>query len=150
VSTIHILFGTESGNAEMVADDIAAALQGRGFETEIAELSEDVAADLADMELAVFVTSTYGEGDLPESAAPFYETLLAERPDLSGLSFGAFGLGDSVYETFNNGIDTLRGALSGLGARQIGETAKHDAASGDLASNLASSWAATLLDLVPA
>ncbi|WP_218780569.1 flavodoxin domain-containing protein [Rhodococcus sp. NCIMB 12038] len=150
MSTIHILFGTESGNAEMVADDIAAVLQDQGLDTEIAELSEDVVADLAGIELAVFVTSTYGEGDLPESAAPFYEALLSERPDLSRLSFGAFGLGDSAYETFNNGIDTLRHTLSGLGARQIGETAKHDAASGDPASDLASTWAALLLDLVPA
>lgn len=148
MSTIHILYGTESGNAEMVADDIADALQGKGFDTEVLELSADLVADLAGMELAVLVTSTYGEGELPESAAPFYEALLSERPDLSGLGFSAFGLGDSVYETFNDGIETLRGALSDLGARQIGETAKHDAASGEPASDLASNWAASLPDLI--
>ncbi|MFI6367732.1 flavodoxin domain-containing protein [Nocardia sp. NPDC050630] len=150
MTTIHILFGTESGNAEMVADDIAATLQSEGFETEIAELSDSLVPGLADMRLAVVITSTYGEGELPESAALFHEALLRERPDLSGLSFGAFGLGDSVYETFNNGIETLHRVLIALGARQIGETAKHDAASGEPADDLASTWAGSLMDRIPA
>lgn len=149
MATIHILFGTESGNAEMVADDIAAALQERGIDTTITELSDASVEDLTDMSTAIFITSTYGEGDLPETAAPFHEALLEQRPDLSGLSFGAFGLGDSGYETFNNGIETLRGALSDLGARQIGATAKHDAAGAEVASDLAAAWAGDLVELLP-
>jgi MioC protein len=147
---VHVLFGTESGNAEMVADDIAASFQDQGFETVTAELTDVEVTSLAEMEVAVFVTSTYGEGELPETAAPFFDALVADRPDLTGLRFAAFGLGDSVYETFNNGIETLRTALLDLGAEQIGETAKHDAASSAPATDLATSWSGELLTLIPA
>lgn len=150
MTTIHVLYGTESGNAEMVADDVAATLGERGFATEIAELSDVTPADLADYERVVVVTSTYGEGGLPEGAAPFHEALLAERPDLSGLEFAAYGLGDSTYETFNNAVDTLRGALIELGARQLGETGKHDAASATDPAAEATAWVLQLTDLVPA
>ncbi|MEU1519050.1 flavodoxin domain-containing protein [Streptomyces sp. NPDC005811] len=150
MTVVHVLFGTESGNAEMVADDIAAAFGGQGFETVTTELTDVEVSDLAAMEIAVFVSSTYGEGGLPETAAPFYDALLAQRPDLTGVRFAAFGLGDSIYETFNNAIDTLRRALLELGAEQIGTTAKHDAASTTPATELADAWARDLLALLPA
>jgi MioC protein len=150
MTVVHVLFGTESGNAEMVADDVASVFADQGFETVTSELTDVAVADLADIEVAVFVTSTYGEGGLPETAAPFYEALTTERPDLSGLRFAAFGLGDSIYETFNNAIEVLREALLGLGAEQIGETAKHDAASTTPATDIAASWAGNLLTLMPA
>ncbi|MET8977973.1 flavodoxin domain-containing protein [Streptomyces sp. NPDC004539] len=150
MTVVHVLFGTESGNAEMVADDIAAAFGDQGFETVTAELTDVGVSDLAAMEIAVFVSSTYGEGGLPETAAPFYDALMAERPDLTGVRFAAFGLGDSVYETFNHAIDTLRGALLELGAEQIGTTARHDAASTTPATDLAGTWAGDLLALVTA
>lgn len=147
---VHVLYGTESGNAEMVADDIAAAFGDQGFEATAAELTDVAVSDLAEMELAVFVTSTYGEGGLPESAEPFYQSLTAASPDLSGFRFAAFGLGDSIYETFNNAIETLRAALLNLGAEQVGTTAKHDAASTSPVSELAETWARDLLALMPA
>lgn len=150
MTVVHVLYGTESGNAEMVADDIASAFGGQGFETATSELTDVDVSDLLDMELAVFVTSTYGEGGLPETATEFFDGLTATRPDLSGLRFAAFGLGDSIYETFNNGIETIRGVLLELGAEQVGETAKHDAASTTPATDLAESWASGLLSLMPA
>ncbi|WP_327743512.1 flavodoxin domain-containing protein [Streptomyces europaeiscabiei] len=150
MTVVHVLYGTESGNAEMVADDIVAAFRDQGFETVTTELTDVEVSDLAAMEIAVFVSSTYGEGGLPETAAPFYDALMAERPDLTGVRFAAFGLGDSIYETFNNAIETLRTALLELGAEQIGTTAKHDAASTTPATELADAWARDLLTLMPA
>jgi MioC protein len=150
MTEVHILYGTESGNAEMVADELAVVFGDRGFETAIVELSDVELEDLASMQLAVFVTSTYGEGGLPESAEPFYEALMAVRPDLAGLRFAAFGLGDSVYDTFNNAIETIRTALAELGAEQVGVTAKHDAASTTPATDLVDAWASDLFALMPA
>ncbi|MFI1705101.1 flavodoxin domain-containing protein [Streptomyces griseoruber] len=150
MTVVHVLYGTESGNAEMVADDIAAAFVDQGYETVTAELTDVEVSDLAAMQIAVFVSSTYGEGGLPETAAPFHDALLTERPDLSGVRFAAFGLGDSIYETFNNAIETIRTALLELGAEQIGTTAKHDAASTTPATELADAWARELLTLMPA
>lgn len=129
MSGVRVLYGTESGNAEMVADEIVEALAGRG----VAATAEDL-ADVDVVNLApgavVVVSSTYNEGDLPASAEPFVEALAAECPDLVGLRFAAFGLGDSTYEFYNNGIERLSAALLELGAQQVGETGRHDASSG--------------------
>jgi MioC protein len=45
----------------------------------------------------LIVTSTYGQGDVPDNAKSFYEDLKAKRPDLSRVRYGVFGLGDRTY-----------------------------------------------------
>lgn len=144
MTTVHVLFGTESGNSEMVAEELATALDEAGIKTRVAEMSEVGAGELASVPLAIFVTSTYGEGELPESAAPFHADLETSRPDLSHLRFGAFGLGDSTYETYNNGVAVLRDTLVALGAVQVGGTGLHDAASATDPAGAAAAWAAEL------
>lgn len=95
---VVVLYGTESGNAEMVADDVAATLEGLGWEPQIVAMDDEVERfELVGEGHVVLITSTYGEGGLPETAAPLYEALVAERPDLSEVAFAAFGLGDSSY-----------------------------------------------------
>lgn len=148
--TARVLFGTESGNAEMVADDVAAALGERGLTVSPEELS-DVAVDSLEAGQFVFlICSTYEEGQLPESAQPFYESIREQSPDLGGVHYFAFGLGDSSYEFFSNGIDTLSDALTAAGAIQMSETIKHDALSGTDPAELGVEWALASFDSVAA
>ncbi|WP_138464280.1 flavodoxin domain-containing protein [Poseidonocella sp. HB161398] len=136
-----ILFGTESGNSEMAADDIADFLNDNGGEAEVVAMEDYDVADLAAEGFAVVITSTYGEGELPETTQPFYDALKESRPDLSGLRFAAFGLGDSTYETYGNGIDIVAALLAELGAVQVGETGRHDAAKTVTLTDAATGWA---------
>lgn len=146
MSEIHILFGTESGNAELVADDIAETFTCAGTAARVVPMEDFDIADLADLGAVVLVTSTYGEGELPATTAPFAEAMLSTQPDLSSLRFAAFGLGDSSYETYNNAIDILTKDLTGLGARQLGDTGRHDAVSGESFTDAATTWAKTIVD----
>lgn len=148
MTTITILFGTESGNAELVADDIAETFTTAGVEGEVIAMEDFEVADLSAAGTVVVITSTYGEGELPATTQPFQDALLAQQPDLTGLRFAAFGLGDSSYETYNNAIGILTRDLTGLGAAQLGETGRHDAVSGDSFTDVATSWAKTILDLL--
>ena len=141
MSRATILFGTETGNSEMVADEIASALDPLGVTSEVHSMAEYPVTDLPDQSLVILITSTYGEGDLPDTAIPFFEALSATKPDLSTTRFAAFGLGDSSYETYNNGIATLISAVTDLGATQIGDTGKHDAESGLDPCDTATDWA---------
>jgi MioC protein len=87
------------------------------------------------------VTSTYGQGDIPDNAKAFFEDLKAKRPDLSRVRYGVFGLGDRTYaETFNFGGKRFDELLAGLGARRIGERVQHDASSGVLPEEMAVEW----------
>ncbi|MBY6414407.1 cytochrome P450 [Rhodococcus sp. BP-252] len=141
MTLVHVWYGTESGNAEMVGDEIVDALKSAAVDAQLRELSDLEASDVADTQLAVVITSTYGEGGLPAGSEPFYETLDTERPDLSGLRFAAFGLGDSSYDNYNNAIKTLSSLLVELGATQIGNTGKHDATTGLDPVTVAREWA---------
>lgn len=148
MSTIKILFGTESGNAELVADDIADAFASAEVDAEVIAMEDFDVTELPEAGAVVVITSTYGEGELPATSQPFEDHLQAEKPDLSSLRFAAFGLGDSSYETYNNAIGILTKDLTELGAAQIGDTGRHDAVSGDSFTDVATAWAKTILDLL--
>ena len=138
---IALLYGTETGNAEMLAEDIAAALESV-HAVEVINLSDFDPADFDPATFYLMVCSTYGDGELPASAKPFGERMAAETPDLSGIHFAIFGMGDSEYEeTFNFGPKTLAELMTARGATQIGERVAHDASGPEMAEDLAIPWA---------
>lgn len=140
----HVLYGTETGNAEMVAEDIVDALRD-----EVSIVSTDMSKfSISDLTPDVFyfvVCSTYGDGELPHSAQPFFDGLNTAKPDLEGLRFAVFGLGDSFYQTYNLGSEVITQALTQLGAVQVGERGMHDATSGQLPGDIAMPWAKEIL-----
>ncbi|MCB1390609.1 MAG: flavodoxin domain-containing protein [Rhodobacteraceae bacterium] len=146
---IAILYGTETGNAEMLAEDIAAHLSDH--DASVTNLSDFDPAGFDAGTFYIVVTSTYGDGELPASAQPFAEKMAAQQPDLSGIRFAVFGMGDSEYpETFNFGGKRLEEMLSGAGATLVGERVTHDASGSDMADDLALPWADEVLGLVDA
>lgn len=142
---ITILYGTETGNAEMLAEDIQSELEG-AHEVDCLNLSGMELGDFDPTRFYLLVCSTYGDGELPASAQPFAEALTAEKPDLSAIKFAIFGLGDSEYEeTFNFGPKTLAELMQAQGATQVGERVAHDASGSDLAEDLAFPWAESVI-----
>lgn len=134
--TVHVLFGTESGNAEMVAFDIGEEL---GIEAE--DLADLDVADLNSDTFYLIICSTHGEGELPQSAVPFAEALSDQAPNLTGLRYAMLGLGDSTYPNYSKGSDRIDELLRGLGAERVGEFGRHDAAGRDDPSELGLDWA---------
>ncbi|MCB1406181.1 MAG: flavodoxin domain-containing protein [Rhodobacteraceae bacterium] len=137
---IAVLYGTETGNAEMLAEDIGAHLGDH--EVTVCNLSDFDPTGFDPAVLYLIVTSTYGEGELPASAQPFGNAMEAAAPDLTGVHFAVFGMGDSAYpETFNYGGKRLEEMMKNAGAVMLGERVTHDASGDDLADDLAFPWA---------
>lgn len=136
---IALLFGTETGNAEMLCEDIEAHLEA-DHEVSIANLADTDPGALDPETFHILVCSTYGDGDLPASAQPFAEALAGQGADLSGVHFAIFGLGDSEYDTFAQGSEKLAALMAAHGAVQVGDRAIHDASGDDLAEDLALPW----------
>lgn len=144
---IAILYGTETGNAEMLAEDIAAHLADH--DATVTNLCDFAPSDFDTGTFYLVVTSTYGDGELPASAQPFAEKMAAQKPDLTGIRFAVFGMGDSEYpETFNFGGKRMEELLAGAGAERVGERITHDASGSDMADDLALPWADEVLGLV--
>ncbi|MFL9824031.1 flavodoxin domain-containing protein [Rhodoplanes sp. SY1] len=138
--TIVILYGTETGNAEMLAEDLADRLSADHQVKVVAMDGADPSVFDTDA-LFLIVTSTYGDGELPASAKPFHAALAAAKPSLAGKRFAVFGLGDSQYaETFNFGGRTFQELLESLGARAVAPRGLHDASGKELAEDVAGRW----------
>ncbi|WP_216893848.1 flavodoxin domain-containing protein [Nocardia alni] len=137
---VTILYGTEMGTAERAAAAIADALSA-DHEVDVRDIG-DVDTDIDIHRFHIVVCSTYGSGDLPTGAEPFFDRLDDRLPDLTGLRFAVFGLGDSVYDdTFNRGGEICAERLTALGGAQIGDHARHDASGALLPQDQAAAWA---------
>ncbi|MEC4768986.1 cytochrome P450 [Halomonas sp. CUBES01] len=146
--TISILFGTESGNAELVAEELEYSLDGR-CAVSVADLADTDPPSLDPERFYLIVCSTYGDGEVPSGARGFYEALRDDAPDLAGIRFASLGLGDSSYaKTYSRGSERLTEALIACGATQIGEYGRHDASGALAASDVALDWAEGVLALV--
>ncbi|WP_127106241.1 flavodoxin domain-containing protein [Pararhodobacter zhoushanensis] len=141
---IALLYGTETGNAEMLAEDIAAHLSDH--DASVTNLSDFDPADFDTDTFYIVVCSTYGDGELPASAQPFAEKMEAQKPSLDGIRFAVFGMGDSEYpETYNFGGKRMEELLAGAGAELVGERVTHNASGDDMADDLALPWVDDIL-----
>ncbi|QNG18877.1 nitric oxide synthase [Rhodococcus triatomae] len=136
---VVILYGSEAGNAESVAEHLADVLSGQ--DVSLYDMMEFDPGDLDADDFHIVVCSTYGDGELPTGAAPFFDALDEDEPDLDGVRFALFGMGDSVYETFNRGGEIMAEKLISLGAVQVGEHARHDDSGPIKVKDQAEEWA---------
>jgi len=142
VADILIVVGTESGNAEMVADFLSDELPPLGHAVEIASDDTAEAADLANHSVVLICTATHGDGELPDNLIPFHDSLVTTRPDLSQIRYGVIALGDQTYaETFCQAGRVMDRLFADLGANKVGERLEIDACPQPLADEDAVEWA---------
>lgn len=144
---LRIFVGTVSGNAEMCAEDMRDAVKATGREASVESMADLDADAFGQGGTFLIVCSTHGVGDVPDEALDFFEDLKDRRPDLSGVRFGIFALGDSVYDTFCLAGSQFDEVLSSLGAKRVGSIGQHDASSGDLAEDVGVAWVRDWLSL---
>ncbi len=138
---INILVGTMTGTAQLCAQEMELALDDGDNRVETLLMDQLDSSVFSRDGVFLICTSTYGQGDVPDNAKALYDDLRARRPNLSGVRYGVFGLGDRTYaETFNFGGKRFDDILAELGATRIGERHKHDASSGVLPEETALEW----------
>ena len=114
-----VLYGTESGNSEVLADRTVKAAKKRGFQAVMKNMSEISPADLTKAANLLVIVSTWGDGEPPESAVSFYKAFMATDESLSGVRFSVCALGDTSYEKFCQIGKDVDSRLEALGATRI-------------------------------
>src|SRR5829696_7866856 len=126
MSKILILVGTESGNAQMVADALQPVLTAAGHAVDVTDKAA-TKADLESHDTWLVICATHGSGDIPTNILPLAETLEHERPDLSGHRYGVIALGDMTYQdTYCGGGKKVDKVLALCGARKLGDRLEVD------------------------
>ncbi|MGY3314749.1 sulfite reductase (NADPH) flavoprotein alpha-component [Peribacillus simplex] len=98
---VTILYGSQTGNAQGLAENAARKLEGNGFQVTISSMSDFKVNNLKKVKNLLIAVSTHGEGDPPDNTLSFHEYLHGRRaPSLEGLRFSVLALGDSSYEFF--------------------------------------------------
>lgn len=117
---IAVLYASQSGTAEGLARKITKDLKARGHIPTLGSLESYTPAALMAESYAVLIASTYGEGEAPDCARPFYEQLCLQHfPYAQNLNYAVLALGDSSYEHFCKfGVD-LDNKLASLAGNRI-------------------------------
>lgn len=118
---LTVLYGTESGNSEVLADRTAKEAKKRGFQAVVKSMADTKPADLAKATNLLVIVSTWGDGEPPEGATTFYKELMSGELALSGVSYSVCALGDTSYEKFCQTGKDIDARLEKFGAKRISD-----------------------------
>ena len=119
---ITVLYGSETGNAQGVAEMFGERLQGLGHTVEVKGMDEIKPRNIKKVEDLFIVTATHGEGDPPDNAIELHEFLHGRKaPKLEGVRFSVLALGDQSYDHFCQTGKDFDAKLEELGAERLYE-----------------------------
>lgn len=144
--TLTILYGSQTGNGQGIAERLAARAREKGFGVSVQSLADYKPSQLKRERLLSFVVSTHGEGDPPDDAELFREFLLSKKaPKLTGTRYSVLALGDSSYINFCQTGREFDQRLAELGAERLQPLVECDVDYEDAARQ----WIGDLLAQVP-
>ncbi len=117
---ITIVYASESGNCEKLANDTAKVARKNGLKPALIDMADLDLADLTKAKRLVFIAATWGEGDPPARAMRAYGELMGEgAPRLDGVEFGVLALGDTAYVEFCAIGKKIDERLAALGGKRV-------------------------------
>lgn len=98
-ASLGIYYATETGNSKKIATALEKLAKEAGAKVKNQSFSKIKANDLKNFTHHIFILSTHGEGEYPDSAKSGIEVLMASD-NLDSVNYHIIGLGDSSYTHF--------------------------------------------------
>ncbi|ELU06663.1 hypothetical protein CAPTEDRAFT_168710 [Capitella teleta] len=117
-----VLYGSQTGTAQDVAERMGRLAYKRHFSVSVAPLDSYPLVNLIHEQMVIFIVATTGQGDPPDNMQLFWKFIMRRNlplNSLSGVKFSVCGLGDSSYQKFNFVAKKLHKRLIQLGGQVI-------------------------------
>lgn len=124
--SLLVAYASQTGHAEQLATRTAESLRSGGVRADVRPLGEVDMATLESPRRVLFILSTTGEGDAPDTAASFVNEVMNSGLDLGNLHYGMLALGDSDYTNFCGFGVAFEAWLRGAGAQLLFDTIQVD------------------------
>ena len=96
-----LIFGTETGNAEELAEDVGHLSRNLDFNPKVMDMEDISLKDISSSKRLIVVCSTWGAGEQPVNAQKLYDSVKgSEDHCLEGVNFAVIALGDTAFEFF--------------------------------------------------
>lgn len=142
---ILIIYGTQTGNSESIAEETAELSKSFGLAPVVMDMGDVDVDMLSNTERLLIVTSTYGEGEMPDNAHLLWEAINEESaPRLDKTFFSVLALGDSSYDDFCLAGKDWDERLESLGGTRIAARVDCDVDFEDLAQD----WMKNVLAII--
>ncbi len=119
---VWIIYGTHTGNSQMLAQDAADRLHAAGFRTSVCDMEDMDTDEITEINFLLIIVSTDGDGDVPLMAEDFFEFLKERNAgELSHVYYGVLALGDTTYDYFCKAGKDFDNILERSGAQRLVE-----------------------------
>ena len=96
-----LIFGTETGNAEELAEDAANLADSFNLLPTVMDMEDITPEDLSRSKRLLVICSTWGEGEQPVNAQDLYDAVSDSADEsMEGVNFAVLALGDTAFEFF--------------------------------------------------
>tara|TARA_B100001989_G_scaffold216214_1_gene166950 strand:- start:1317 stop:1757 length:441 start_codon:yes stop_codon:yes gene_type:complete len=123
---LDILYATQTGNAEIVAKKLQTLAKDQGFVVSLNEMNFYNIDTFKKLKNVAIITSTYGNGEVPEMGIDFWNELKNYKKKMTNLNYGLIALGDRSHEIFCGAGRTISKKLEELDCKKVIENLECD------------------------
>lgn len=121
-----IAVASQTGFGDELSEMTRGAFADAGQSVQVKSFADITPADMTAAARVLFIASTTGEGDAPDSASGFVRKVMRDQTDLTGVSYGLLSLGDRTYAGFCGFGRALDGWLKSAGAQPLFDAVEVD------------------------